>query len=249
MQFGESIGEPPELFEYVFKLVPLWALDGVIRFEKIRPVPASQNLREYQRAIMEYIRRYRRREPEFWKELANFLDESNPRKIGKALSEPNNEQDLKPILMRALRAKGYGVYPREVPISDSTRADIVGYHRRKDIAEEKGIFGRVKERRQIRWYEFLGVELKTAKRAKDPLYRQARDYAGHFDNSFAVMTPLTVLSWGYQPMDMFVEAMKEEGVGILLANRYRVLGTVTRSISSEIGARTRNELTQKLGLS
>lgn len=72
------------------------------------------------------------------------------------------------------------MYPKEVPISASTRADIVAYHRRHETEEERGFLGRLKDRRHIRWYELLGVELKTAKRKKDPLYRQAKEYT-HFE--------------------------------------------------------------------
>ena len=170
MQFGDIIGEPPDLFHYVFKLVPLWTLDNVVKFEKVKPPPTSRNLREYQRAIEDYIRRYRRREAEFCKEFARFLIDSNRRQINKALDEPRNEADLKPILGRALRIKNYKVHPKEVPIGASTRADIVVYHRRHETEKERGFLGRVKDRRRIRWYEFLGVELKTAKRAKDSLH-------------------------------------------------------------------------------
>jgi hypothetical protein len=158
---------------------------------------------------------------------------------------------LKPVLKAALR-DDWSIYPKEVNIPPGTRADIVGFKRHFDYVKlDIGLIGRLKGERsekRVPWYEFLGVELKTAKRSKDPMYRQAAVYTDYFDYSFSVITPLTVLKHGYAGMNKFIEEMRSKGMGILLANRYKVLGTVLKAEEKEIGRNRRQHLVRQLKL-
>jgi hypothetical protein len=256
MQLGEIIGEPPRLFHHIFdEFLPSKALDNIVNKKQVPLISQTRNARDLRRAVDHYIKSlYGARESEYCETFARLIVESNSqRDLHKFLDEPTQESDLKPVLSHELRRmKNFKVHSREVPIGGSTRADLVAYKRRHEVWEEKGFLGRIKDRKRIPWFEFLGVELKTAKRSPDPLYRQVRVYTERFDNSFLVITPLTVLAWGgkeYHNVTRFVQEMREKGMGVLLVNKHRILGTVIRSQERVIGEKTRRELTQKLGLS
>jgi hypothetical protein len=171
--------------------------------------------------------------------------------LNSAFKEPAKEAQLKPVLKAALK-EDWSIYPKEVSIPPGTRADFVGFKRHLDVVKLNiGLIGRLKGERsekRVPWYEFLGVELKTAKRSKDPMYRQAAVYTDYFDYSFSVITPLTVLRHGHTSMNKFIEEMKSKGMGILIANQYRVLGTILKAEEKEIGRNRHQHLVRQLNL-
>jgi hypothetical protein len=80
------------------------------------------------------------------------------------------------------------------------------------------------------------------------MYRQASVYTDYFDNSFTVITPLTVLRHGYIAINKFIEKMAVEEMGILLANRSKILGTILKSERKEVSPRKDQHLVKELGL-
>jgi hypothetical protein len=116
----------------------------------------------------------------------------NERTLSTELEEPKTEEELKPLIRKGTRAMGFTAYEKEISIPPGTRADIVAYKgRRSKRRIRTGWFSH--RTKTTKWHEFLGVELKTAKRGKDPMYRQVSAYAQYFDHAFTVVTPLTSL--------------------------------------------------------
>lgn len=249
---GPVIQESPT--RYVFsKLTPGWILQRVVREVNILPPPASNAVRDLQRSIERYIERnIGKQESHFCTSVAEFILKNNPeRDLNFAFKEPAREAQLKPVLRRELK-EDWSIYPKEVSIPPSTRADIVGFKRHFDLVKlDIGLLKRLRgepQEKRVPWYEFLGIELKTAKRSKDPMFRQAAVYTDYFDYSFSVITPLTVLKHGYAAMNKFVEEMESKGMGILIANRHKVLGTVLKAEETEIGRNRRQHLVRELNL-
>ncbi len=237
------------------ELTPAWVLKAVVDEMKILPKPDSNSPRALQRSIEGYIERnLGKLESHFCTHFADFvLNAVSDRDLNFAYKEPTSEAALKPMVRRRLVADGFTVYAREASIPPNTRTDIVAYARHFDKFERpaEGRLDRMLGRTELirkPYYEFLGIELKTAKRSKDPMYRQASVYTDYFDNSFSVITPLTVLRHGYVAINKFIDEMGEKGMGILLANRVNILGTILKSEKKEI-SRTRNQhLVTALGL-
>jgi hypothetical protein len=229
------------------ELTPAWVLKAVVDKVNILPKPDSNSPRALQRSIEGYIERnLGKLESHFCTNLVDFvLSAVSDRDLNTAYKEPTSEAALKPMIRRRLAAEGFTVFPREVSIPPNTRADIVAYVRHFDTFERPAegrldrFLGRTKTIRKPH-YEFLGIELKTAKRSKDPMYRQASVYTDYFDNSFSVITPLTVLRHGYVAINKFIDEMGEKGMGILLANRSSILGTILKSERKEV-SRTKNQ--------
>jgi hypothetical protein len=177
-------------------------LKRVVKEVNILPPPQSNAVRDLQRSVERYIERnIGMQESHFCTSVAELFLTNNPeRDLNSAFKEPARETQLKPVLKAALK-QDWSIYPKAVSIPPGTRADIVGFKRHFDLVKlDVGLIGRLKGERsekRVPWYEFLGIELKTAKRSKDPMYRQAAVYTDYFDYSFSVITPLTVLKHGY----------------------------------------------------
>jgi hypothetical protein len=237
------------------ELTPAWVLKAVVDEVKILPRPDSNSPRALQRSIGGYIERnLGKLESHFCSNFADFvLDAVSDGDLNKAYKEPTSEAALKPMIHRRLEAERFTVFSKEVSIPPNTRADIVAYVRHFDTIKRPAggrlnrILGRTETIRKPH-YEFLGIELKTAKRSKDPMYRQASVYTDYFDNSFSVITPLTLLRHGYLSINKFIDEMARKGMGILLANRTNILGTILKSERKEV-SRTKNQhLVKQLGL-
>ncbi len=232
---------------------PGWILQQVVRKVNVLPPPTSSAVKDLRHSIERYIERnIGKQESHFCTYAARFILESNTQSdLNSAFKEPAKEAQLKPVLRRELK-EIWSIHPKEVAIPPSTRADIVGYKRHFDnVKLDIGLFERLRGEpgeKRVPWYEFLGVELKTAKRSKDPMYRQAAVYTDYFDYSFSVITPLTVLKHGYASMNRFEQEMRSKGMGILLANQHGVLGTILKAEPREISRNRRQHLVRELEL-
>jgi hypothetical protein len=237
------------------ELTPAWILRAVVDEMRILPRPDSNNPRALRRSVEGYVERnLGKLESHFCTNFVDFvLNAVSERDLNVAYKEPASEAAMKPMVRRRLALDGFTVYPKEVTIPPNTRADMVAYVRHFDTVEcpAEGrldrFLGRTKTIRKPH-YEFLGIELKTAKRSKDPMYRQASVYTDYFDNSFTVITPLTVLRHGYIAINKFIEKMAVEGMGILLANRSKILGTILKSERKKVSPRKNQHLVKELGL-
>jgi hypothetical protein len=173
-----------------------------------------------------------------------ILERVRERALSTDLDEPRTENELKPLIRKAIKDLCFAPYDKEVPIPPATRADMVGYKGRRSKHRIKtGWFSH--ETKTTKWREFLGVELKTAKRSKDPMYRQVSVYAQYFDHAFTVLTPLTLLRQtgdSYEFFRNFYGEMKTKGVGIVLATNRRILGTILASKHNSIAAAKRRYL-------
>lgn len=187
---SKSFGDVDKAFNYVFKeLLSIPVLKEVIDEHRGIPRPDSSAKDDLLKHIMSYIKRNFPKEALYSKFTELVIESIDDHSLQKVLDEPDIEADLKPIMKKAIKEQlGFTPYAKEVTIPPKTRADVVGYKRRYDIAE-KGwwVF---KEVERIPYDEFVGIELKTAKRSKDPLFRQASIYADYFDYSFTAITPL-----------------------------------------------------------
>jgi hypothetical protein len=255
LKFGHVIRESPVRFVFA-ELTPAWVLKGIVDEMNILPKPDSNSPRALKRSVEGYIERnLGKLESHFCTNFADFvLNSASERDLNAAYKEPTSEAALKPMVRRRLVADGFDVYPREVSIPPNTRADMVAYVRHFDRVERpaEGRFNRMLGRTEIirrPHYEFLGIELKTAKRSKDPMYRQASVYTDYFDNSFSVITPLTVLRHGYVAINKFIDEMTGKGMGILLANRSNILGTILKSERKEISHKKNQHVLKEIGLS
>jgi len=254
LKFGQVIRDSPIRFVFA-ELTPAWALKVIVDKMKILPKPDSNSPRDLQRSVKAYIERnLGKQESHFCINFAEFaLNSISELDLQAAYKEPSSEAALKPMVRRKLAVEGFTVYPREVRIPPNTRADIVAYVRHFDTVERPAegrlnrFLGRTETIRKPH-YEFLGIELKTAKRSKDPVYRQASVYTDYFDNSFSVITPLTVLRHGYAAINKFIDEMAGKGMGLLLANRTNVLGTILKSERKEVSHTKNQHLVKELQL-
>lgn len=254
MKFGRVIGYSP--IRFVFReLTPAWVLKAVVDERRILPKPDSNSPRVLQRSIEGFIERnVGKLESHFSTSFAEFVVNAvSERDLNAAYKEPTSEAVMKPMVRRRLATEGFTVYPREVGIPPNTRADVVAYARHFDTIERpaEGRLDRMLGRKELirkPRYEFIGIELKTAKRSKDPLYRQASVYTDYFDNSFSVITPLTVLRHGHAAVSKFIHVMADIGMGILLANRSNILATILKSELKEVSRRKNQHLVEELGL-
>jgi disulfide oxidoreductase YuzD len=177
---------------------------------------------------------------EFYPKLVKYISEiADP----ESLAEPDLESELKPMMKEALQRLGYKVHPTEIKIEPRTRADMVGYKRRYET-EEKGLF--LKKTIKKPWYEFVGVELKTAKRDRDSAYRQALAYINYFDYTFIVLTPYTLITWGYETVKDVYKFMKSKGVGIVLVDKHNPIGTILEAKEKKPKERNRKYLCQTI---
>lgn len=236
---GKNFGDVNETFNYIFKeLFSVPILKKVIDEYRGIPRPKSSAKDDLLKHITGYIKKNFPKENLYSKFIEFVVKSVDSRSLRKVLDEPNSEADLKPIMKEALKQLGYTPYDKEVKIPPATRADVVGYKRRYDIAE-KGwwIF---KEEERIPYYEFIGIELKTAKRSKDPLFRQASIYTDYFDYSFTAITPLSMLKHGYEFIERFYREMRTIGMGIVLVDAHNPIGTILSAKEGRPKERNRN---------
>jgi hypothetical protein len=90
--------------------------------------------------------------------------------------------------------------------------------------------------------------LKTAKRGKEPLDRQVSVYSKYFDDSFVVVTPLTLLEHGHEYFRFLQEELKSKGIGLILANRSEIVGTIIPSRTTTVALSNRRLLAKKMRL-
>ncbi len=174
MLIGEDLHDVDGSYEFIFKeLCPVQILKNIIREHKGIPRPDSLTRDDLYDHITRYIKRNYPRD-NFFVRFTEFVLESHkkeaPDELQRTLGEPEAEANRKPRMKRTLEELGYTPYEDEVKLPLATRADVVGYKRRYDISP--------------RHYEFIGVELKMAKRSKDPFFRQASVCADYFDYSY-----------------------------------------------------------------
>jgi len=211
------------------------------------PRPDSSAKDDLLKHIMSYIKRNFPKEALYSKFTELVIESIDDHSLQKVLDEPDIEADLKPIMKKAIKEQlGFTPYAKEVTIPPKTRADVVGYKRRYDIAE-KGwwVF---KEVERIPYYEFVGIELKTAKRSKDPLFRQASIYADYFDYSFTAITPYTMLKQEYEFINRFCKECERIGMGVVLLDARYPLGTIVPAKEGRPKERNRRYLTDQMGL-
>nr|MDO8100250.1 hypothetical protein [Candidatus Njordarchaeota archaeon] len=225
-------------YEFVFKeLCPVQILKNIIREHKGIPKPDSLTRDDLYDHITRYIRRNYPRD-NFSVRFTELVLESHKKEsrdeLLRTLGEPEAEANLKPRMKKTLEELGYTPYKDEVKLPPATRADVVAYKRRYDISP--------------RHYEFVGVELKTAKRGKDPLFRQASVYADYFDYSYVAITPLALLEQEYEYNKKFYRDMQDKGVGIILFASFIPLGTILRAKKNRPKESNRKYLTSQLGL-
>jgi len=248
---GESIGGLDLAYHRVFNLLShdsLKEVTSVIR-PRISPSSSPTLLR---REVVRFVRKnYGVIGTKFYPGLiAIILEKVSLRNLSSDLDEPSAEEELKPLIRRAVKNLSFTPYSKEVSIPPATRADVVGYKRRRSTERVRtGLFSH--DTRTTKWYEFLGVELKTAKRAKDPMYRQVSVYAKYFDHAFTVVTPLTMLKQpnpheSYDFFRGFYAEMKLKRVGIVLATRNHILGTILASKANDVGDRERRHLDRQV---
>jgi hypothetical protein len=219
-------------------VIPLHSIREIIDNQRI-PEPKTSAKNDLIKSITSYIKRnFSARE--FYPKLVEYMYEvADPR----VLAEPDLESELKPMMKKVLQRLRLKVYPKEITIPPDTRADMVGYKRKYDVEERsKHIF--FTETIKIPWLEFIGVELKTAKRGIDPVYRQASVYADYFDYSFVALTPYTMIEWGYETVNRFNKEMKLKGVGIVLVDKHNIIGTILEAKEKKPKERNRKYLTQ-----
>jgi len=245
VKIGTSFGGLDAAYDRVFHLLShgsLKQMASVIR----PPVRLSSSPTRLRSEVTHYVRKnYGRIATKFYPGLISIiLERVSGRALSTELDEPRTEEELKPLIRKAIKGLGFTPYDKEIPIPPATRADIVGYKgRRSKRRIRTGLFSH--ETKITRWREFLGIELKTAKRGKDPMYRQVSVYAQYFDHAFTVITPLTLLrqtSDGYEFFRHFYREMKAKGVGIVLATNRRILGTILASKHSSISTSKRRYL-------
>lgn len=227
---GTSIGGLDSAFDQMLDQLSQSSLKQAARVIH-PPINLSSSSTFLRNEIIRFVgRNYGERATIFYPALERFLlDNVDTRLLLSDLEEPRREQDLKPVMKRAIRTLGFEVHDSEVRIPPTTRADLIGYRRRGTRHVTKKWFGLQSETETEWWYEFLGVELKSAKRGKDPMYRQASVYAQYFDNAFTAVTPLTLLEQGYDFLRNFYEEMKSKGIGIVLMTEKGIKGTVLAS--------------------
>lgn len=249
MRIAGSIKGIEQAYFKVLDLLPRSSLKELA--QQIRPrVPLSSSPRVLRREVEEYITR-NYKGSKFYVGLIEFMKDTLPKtSLSSVLSEPKREEDLKPLIKKALMAKRFKVYESEVPIPPATRADIVGYRSGKKTRVTKWwpITHRPRETETKRWYVFLGFELKTAKRGKEPFDRQVSVYAKYFDNAFAVVTPLTLLEHGYDYFRHLQGELRSRGVGLILATKKRIIGTIISSRTNSVAQSNKRFLIKKMRL-
>jgi hypothetical protein len=253
---GETIGGLDSAYRDVFNMLSQGSLKKVASV--IHPkVSSSSSPNLLRREITHFVRKnYGVIGTKFYPGLISIiLDKVSEKALSSDLDEPHAEVELKPLIRRAAKDLGFTPHSKEVPIPPATRADIVGYKGRRSKHRVRKHLGRIPlpmhEERTEKWFEFLGVELKTAKRAKDPLYRQVSVYAKYFDHAFTVVTPLTLLTQpnpreSYAFFRDFYAEMKSKRVGIVLATRNHILGTILASKCNDIAERERRHLNRQI---
>jgi len=245
VKIGKSIGGLDAAYDRVFHLLSHGSLKHVTSVIH-PPVSLSSSPTRLRTEITHYVRKnYGKIATKFYPGLISIiLERVSERALSTELGEPATEEKLKPLIRKAMKDLGFTPYDKEIPIPPATRADIVGYRGRRSKHRVKtGLFSH--ETKITRWREFLGIELKTAKRGKDPMYRQVSVYARYFDHAFTVITPLTLLrqaSDSYEFFRHFYGEMKAKGVGIVLATNRRILGTILASKHNSIATSKRRYL-------
>jgi len=255
---GERIGGLDSAYRHVFNLLSQDSLKKVASV--IHPkVSLSSSPTLLRREIVHFVRKNDGViGAKFYPGLIGIiLDKVDEKALVSDLDEPSTERELKPLIRRAVKDLGFTPHSKEVSIPTATRADIVGYRGRRSKYPVRKHLGKLPlpmhDWRTKKWFEFLGVELKTAKRAKDPLYRQVSRYAKYFDYAFTVVTPLTLLKQpsrreSYAFFRDFYAEMRAKRVGIVLATRNRILGTILASKHNTIGDSQRRYLDRQVNL-
>jgi hypothetical protein len=199
--------------------------------------------------IVRYVKRNFPKDNLFVKLTELVLESNDKSQLQSYFAEPTVEADLKPAVKEKLQELGYTPYDKEVEIPPATRADVIGYRRRYDVREREVTRGHWEEVR-VGYYEFVGIELKTAKRSKDPLFRQASVYTDYFDYSYTTITPLALLEQGYEYIDKFYRQMQAIGMGIILASAHVRWGwaTILRAKEKRPKESNRRYLASQLGL-
>lgn len=212
---------------------------------------------------------------DYRKPISDFLIEHiDKNKIESSLKEPEYEDDLTPLARQALKSCyiprenryiHYTPYPNELRIGYSPElrsgysvADVVGHRPRYDTKTKRvprkigpiqtPLWKKIQTRKH--WYEFCGIELKTAKRNKDSLFRQIEDYIQYFDYSFTTITPfsfLSNLSSGYLQKKLYFKC-ESEGMGIILIDRTKVIGTILEAKEKSPIEENTKYLEEKIGL-
>jgi len=244
---GESIGGLNRAYDVVFELLSPEALKKIAKV--VRPPPS---LSSPPTKLRNEIKRFFKRNcpTRFYPELVDDIKKNAYKYLPSDLEEPDDEETLKSVMRKAVSDLGFQLFDKEVDIPPATRADIVGYRRRLTRHEKREHFWKKKEVETEKWYQFLGVELKTAKRGKDPLYRQAAVYAKYFDYAFTAVTPLTLIKRkdAYAFFQIFYNEMKDKGIGIVLMTKNRIIGTILASQENEVAESKRRYLVQEMEL-
>jgi hypothetical protein len=245
MKMSSSIRGLDAAYDLVFNMLSHGSLKQMASIIH-PPVPLSSSPLRLRNEIAHYVmKNYGKIATKFYPGLVSIILEMvNERALSAELDEPKTEEELKPLIRKGIRNIGFIAYDTEIPIPPGTRADIVAYKGRRSVRRVRtGLFSH--ETKTTKWHEFLGVELKTAKRGKDPMYRQVSVYAQYFDHAFTVITPLTLLrqtSNSYEFFRHFYREMKAKGVGIVLATDRRILGTILASKHNSIQTSKRRYL-------
>ena len=253
---GKTIGGLDSAYRDVFNMLSQGSLKEVasVIHPKVNLSSPSTSLR---REVIRYVRTTSGViGTKFYPGLISIiLEKVSEKALSSDLDEPHAEVELKPLIRRAAKDLRFAPHSKEVLIPPATRADIVGYRGKRSKHKVRKHLGRIPlpmhEERTEKWFEFLGVELKTAKRAKDPLYRQVSVYAKYFDYAFTVVTPLTLLTQpnpreSYAFFRDFYAEMKSKRMGIVLATRNHILGTILASKRNDIAERKRGYLYRQI---
>ena len=245
MKMGSSIRGLDAAYDLVFNTLSHRSLKQVASVIR-PPVPLSSSPVRLRSEIAHYVRKnYGKIATKFYPGLISIILEMvDERALSTELDEPRTEEELKPLIRKGISHMGFTAHGKEIPIPPGTRADIVAYKgRRSKHRIRTGLFSH--ETKTTKWREFLGIELKTAKRGKDPMYRQVSVYAQYFDHAFTVITPLTLLKQtvdSYEFFRHFYGEMKAKGVGIVLATDKHILGTILASRHNSIATSKRRYL-------
>ena len=142
-----------------------------------------------------------------------ILDHADSELQKKIFGEPRTEEELKVPIRHWLRERGFETR-EEIPISGSI-ADVVGY------------------KKEFMSTTLVAFELKCAKATKRDLdrgIRQLDDYLDGVDYAYFVVTPILLGKIGVKKL---IDRLKKLRVGLLVANKERVIATILEPKSSK----------------
>ena len=139
-----------------------------------------------------------------------FLENSSSRLRANLLFEPRSEREMKTAVGDWLKENGWDT-GEEIPITEDSVADIVGFQRGGRLFGEDLI---------------CAVELKRAAASKldiDRGFRQINDYLRGADYVYLAVTPL--LLWQKGP-DFFIRRVQPLNAGLIVADGQKVLNVL-----------------------